>query len=111
MSNDLFLNYKKEREGIEYIKVNGAFITYKFLPEYCYIEDIYCEPHLRNSGLYHELSKQVETIAKEKGYKAMLGSVDVSMKNPEQSLRACFNDGYKILNLQGSVIWLRKELE
>jgi len=33
------------------------------------------------------------------------------MKNPEQSLRACFNDGYKILNLQGSVIWLRKELD
>lgn len=109
--SELFLKYKKEREGIEYINVEGAFITYKLLPDYCYIEDVFCEPNLRKSGLSHELSKQVEKIAKEKGYKAMLGSVDVSMTNPEQSLRACFNDGYKILNLQGSVVWLRKELQ
>jgi len=108
--SDLFLKYKKEREGAESISVDGAFITYKFLQDFCYVEDIYCEPHLRKTGLAHELSKQVEAIAKEKGFKKLLGSVDVSRANPERSLRACFNDGFKILNLQGSVIWLQKEI-
>lgn len=108
--SDLFLKYKKEREGVESISVEGAFITYKLLKDFCYIEDIYCEPNLRKTGISHELSKQVEKIALEKGYTKLLGSVDVAMKNPEQSLRACFNDGFKILNIQGSVIWLQKEI-
>jgi len=108
--SDLFLKYKKEREGIEFIEADGAFITYKFLNDFCYIEDIYCEPQLRKTGLAHDLSKQVEKIASDKGFKKLLGSVDVSRSNPERSLIACFNDGFKILNLQGSVIWLQKEI-
>lgn len=108
--SDLFLKYKKEREGVESISVEGAFITYKWLKDYCYIEDVYCVPELRKTGIAHELSKSVEKLAKENGYKKLLGSVDTTMTNPEQSLIACFNDGFKILNLQGNIIWLNKEI-
>jgi hypothetical protein len=109
--SDLFLKYKKERENVESISVDGAFITYKFLQDYAYIEDVYCVPELRDSGIAHELAAKVEVLARKAGYKKMLGSVDTNATNPEQSLRACFNNGYKILNLQGSVIWLHKELK
>ena len=108
--SDLFLQYKKERENVESIQVDGAFITYKFLQDYCYIEDVYCVPELRTSGIAHELATKVEIIARENGFTKMLGSVDTNASCPEQSLKACFNNGYKILNLQGSVIWLHKVL-
>lgn len=107
---DLFLKYKKERENVESIVVDGAFITYKFMPDFCYIEDVYCIEELRQSGISHELATKVEEIAKKAGYKKMLGSVDIAANNPEIGLRSCFNQGYKILKLQGSVIWLQKEL-
>jgi len=109
--SDLFLQYKLERENVQNIQVDGAFITYKMLKEYCYIEDVYCVPELRDSGIAHELSAKVEVIAKKAGHIKMLGSVDTSAKNPEQGLRACFNDNYKILKIEGSVIWLYKELK
>lgn len=108
--SDLFLQYKKERENVESIQVDGAFITYKWLQEYCYIEDVYCVPELRDSGISHELAEKVAEIARKKGYKKLLGSVDTSTPNPEQSLRACFNNGFKILKLDNKVIWLFKEL-
>lgn len=108
--SDLFLQYKKERENVENIQVDGAFITFKFLKEYCYIEDVYCVAELRDSGIAYELASKVEEVAKKKGYKKMLGSVDTAANNPEAGLKACFSQGYKILNLQGSVIWLHKEI-
>lgn len=109
--SDLFLKYKKERENVESIQVDGAFITYKWLKDYCYIEDVYCVAELRDSGIAHELAEKVEKLAKAKGYRRMLGSVDTAANEPERSLRACFNNGFKILNLQGSVIWLVKEIK
>lgn len=108
--DDLYLKYRKEREGIDYIHVEGAFATYKYVQDFCYLEDIYCIPELRDSGISHELANKVEEEAKSKGYKKMLGSVDINTNMPERSLRACFNHGYKILKLEGSVIWLHKEI-
>jgi hypothetical protein len=108
--DDLFLRYKQERENVYNIQVEGAFITYKFLKDYCYIEDVYCIPELRTSGIAYELASKVEAIALKAGYKKMLGSVDVQGANPEVGLQACFKNGYKILKLEGRVIWLVKEI-
>ena len=110
-NKDLFLRYKQERENIEHIQVDGAFITYKFLQDYCYIEDVYCVPELRTSGIAYELAEKVEKIAKERGYLKMLGSVDTNGANPEIGLQACFKHNYKILKLESHVIWLVKELK
>jgi GNAT superfamily N-acetyltransferase len=107
---DLYLKYRKEREGIEYIAVEGAFIVFKDAGDYCYIEDVYCIPELRQSGISYELAKKVEEMAKKAGYKKMLGSVNITANNPEIGLKACFNNGYKILKLEGSIIWLHKEI-
>lgn len=109
--SDLFLAYKKERENVQNIQVDGAFITYKFLAEYCYIEDVYCVNELRTSGISYELATKVENLAKKAGYKKMLGSVDVRAKNPEYGLKMCLKHGYKILKLEGNIIWLSKEIQ
>ena len=108
--DDIYLKYRKEREGIEYILVEGAFAVFKDAGDYCYLEDIYCIDALRGSKISYELAQKVEDIAKKAGYKKMLGSVDIQAKNPEISLKACFNQGYKILKLDGSIIWLHKEI-
>ena len=108
--NDLFLKYRQEREGIEYILEKNGFATYKFLKDFCYLEDIYVTPDARKKGIAYELSQKVEFIAKKEGYTKMLGSVDISAKNPEISLMACFSDGYKILKLDNNIIWLHKEI-
>lgn len=108
--SDLFLRYKKERENVESIQVDGGFITYKFLPDYCYIEDFYIVPELRRTGLIYDLASQVEEIARKQGYLKMLGSVVIDTNNPEISLIGCLKHGYKILKLEGNIIWLHKEL-
>lgn len=108
--DDLYLKYRKEREGIEYIVVEGAFITFKGFGDYCYIEDLYCIPELRDSGIIKDLVNKVEDIAKKAGYEKLLGSVDINAKNAELNLKSCFNHGYRILKLEGSMIWLHKEI-
>jgi GNAT superfamily N-acetyltransferase len=108
--DDIYLKYRKEREGIEYILVEGAFATFKPLKEHLYLEDLYCIPELRDSGIIHDLVNKVEDIAKKAGYKKILGSVDVSTKNAEANLVSCIKHGYKILKLDNSLIWLEKEI-
>lgn len=110
-NSDLFLRYKQERENIQSIQVDGAFITYKLLPEYCYIEDFYVVPELRGSGLIYELASKVEQIAKEAGYKKMLGSVVIGTNGAEISLIGCLKHDYKLLKLEGNTIWLVKHLK
>lgn len=107
---DLFLQYKKEREDVESIQVEGAFITFKMFPDHVYIEDVYCIPELRGSNIIYELAEKVEKAAKAADYKKMLVSVDIKANNPEIGLKSSFKNGYKIKSLQGSVIWLEKEL-
>lgn len=108
--DDLYLKYRKEREGIEYILVDGAFATFKPLKDHLYFEDIYCIPELRDSGIIKDLTNKVEDIAKKSGYSKLLGSVDISTKNAERNLVSCIKHGYKIIKLDGSVIWLQKEI-
>lgn len=110
MGENIYLQYRRERENVESIEVEGAFIVYKFLPQYCYIVDVYCIAELRESGISYELADKVENVAKQRGYTKMLGSVDTTAINPETGLKACFKQGYKILRLEGSMIWLHKEI-
>jgi hypothetical protein len=110
MSKNIYLQYRQERENLQSIEVEGAFATYKFVNDYCYLEDVYAIPELRGSKISYELATMVEAAAKKAGYKKMLGSVDIAAANPEISLKACFTQGYKILKLEGSVIWLSKEI-
>lgn len=108
---DLFLKYKQERENVQYIQVEGAFITYKMLPEYVYIEDFYCIQELRGSGIVQELATKVEEIAKKAGYKKMLGSIVVGTAGAEKSLVNSLKHGYKLLKLDQTTIWIYKEIE
>lgn len=72
--------------------------------------DVFCVKELRDSGIVYELASKVEALAKNSGYSKMLGSVDTKALSPEAGLQACFNQGYKILKVDGSVIWLQKEI-
>lgn len=109
--DDLFIKYKLERENVHTIQVDGGFIMYKYLPDFCYIEDFYVVPELRGSGLIYKLANQVEDIAKKAGINKMLGSVVLGSEGAERSLAGCLKHGYKLLKLEGNVIWLQKEIQ
>lgn len=110
LSIDLYKEYLKERENAELIYTEFGFITYKFLPEHCYIEDIYIVPEKRKSGLGVELEALVIEIAKALGYKKVLGSVCTDANNWKTSQKVLEKIGYVPLSQEGNVIYFEKEI-
>lgn len=97
--------------GVKHIlEYEYGFATYHLLGPECYIEDIYVIPEQRKSGGASNLAKQVEDIAKAKGCKALLGSVNTKIKDPTTSMKVLLAYGFKFLRADQNGIWFRKEL-
>lgn len=107
----LFAQYIKERENKEIIENDYGFVTYYFLTNGdCYIEDVYIVPEKRRSNLASEYGKQIEIIAKERGSKKIIGSVDQNANNKTESLKFLLSYGFVLAYNSGSTIFLTKEL-
>lgn len=72
-----YAKYVKERLGRSIIESESGFITYSFHDDgqTCYICDIYIVPEARKRGLATEYANMVKNVAKERGARWLLGSV------------------------------------
>lgn len=90
----LYVDYLKEREGIETIESEDGFLTYTMTEEYLYIVDVYTRPSARNEGVLRGLERQAEKIAKEHGLRFLMGSVALNVNGVAASLKVLHNRGY-----------------
>lgn len=106
----LYADYIKEREGLDLVSVEMGFATYKIHEEVVYIQDIYVAPEYRRGHVATELAEKIAGMGKEAGCKYITGSVCLSVGNPTDSMRVLLAYGMEFLNLQGDMMYFKKEL-
>lgn len=102
--------YLLERENEHTIFSQKGFVCYKIEPGLIYITTIYTLPNYRQTGAASELADKVQEIAKQHSISMLIGSVDVSANNPDQSIKALHGYGFQISHQDGSVIYFKKEI-
>lgn len=105
-----YANYRIEREGAIVIEDENGFASAIRLEGYMYIDEIYVIPEKRKSNIASNYADKIAIIAKEEGYKKLLGSVDPKANGSTNSIKALLAYGFELLNINGSLIYLQKEI-
>ena len=109
-------DYIKERLGKLIIESDKGFATYFFIehPKHgsvVYIEDIYVVPEFRRSRAGTELADFVVDVAKGRGIKVLLGSINPLANGSTESMKALIWYGMKLDCIHNDLIYLYKDLE
>jgi len=107
----LYAQYVNEREGKEIVEDNNGFATFKFIQDYCYVEDVYVVPAKRKSGICLGYINAIAEIALRNGYTKLLTSVSPKANGAEASLKSTMACGFKVLSCDKDLIYFVKELE
>ncbi len=106
-----YSSYIKEIDDTETIEDDKGFATYKFVGnEECYIKDIYVKPEYRKENIAAGYADQIAIIAKEKGCKTLVGSVNTNIKDPTSSMKVLLAYGMKFHSISGFMLYFIKEL-
>ena len=104
----LYARYIYEREGKSIVEDEHGFATFLFLPEHCYIEDIYVVPDKRKEGIASKYADEIARLAKQKGYSKLLGSVNTKAARPDVSLKTLLAYGFIPISADKDMIYLEK---
>jgi predicted GNAT superfamily acetyltransferase len=103
-------NYKKEKENaLVYEDENGFFSAVEF-EDWFYCDEVYVVREKRDKGVMKAYEKKFIEEAKERGFKKVLGSVCISTNNCERNLLIYLKSGWKILNIDKTLIYFEKEI-
>ncbi len=106
----LYADYKREREGKHVIESDHGFIVYSKEKDCFYIEDIYVIPSRRRTRAATEMADWVCALAKEAGFKKIMGSVVPSVNGANISLRTLMAYGMRLHSAQNNIIFFQKDL-
>ena len=108
----LYGEYIKERLNKSIIEDEHGFATYfpAFNNEYMYIEDLYVKPIYRKKAKASAYADKVAEIARKKGIRKLLGSVDLNANAATESMKVLLAYGFSLLDIKGSLIYLSKEI-
>lgn len=107
----LLADYHKEHGFKNVIESDDGFLTFYFVGQECYIEDLYVVPSKRKSHVASNMAKQVEDIARNQGCKYVTGSVNTHAKDPTTSMKVLLSYGFSLLRAEPHMIWFVKELK
>ena len=110
MSKSLYAQYIEERGCQHTYETEYGFATYEYQGEVVYIVDIYVIPEMRKQGKALSLALKIAEEAKQKGCRAVLGSVDPRAKNSKESLKAILALGMVPLRCEGELVYFIREL-
>ena len=110
MSKSLYAQYLEERGSYLIHETDYGFATYEYRGDLVYIVDIYVIPEMRKQGKALTLALKIAEEAKDKGCRAVLGSVDPRAKNSTESLKAILALGMSPLRCDGELVYFIREL-
>lgn len=106
-----YADYLRERTDDEIVETQAGFASYRFLnKDQCYIIDIYVVPEMRKNGAASQLASEIITIAKARGCTQLIGTVCVTAKNSDISLKVLQAYGMTLKSAQNEVIILKKDI-
>ena len=106
----LYAEYLKERTNDEILETARGFATYRFVEKSVYIIDIYVVPQFRKTGEASQMADNIAKMAKELGYKKIIGSVVPSNKESTSSLKVLLAYGMRLSSSSQDFIIFEKEL-
>ena len=106
----LYKKYVEERTNKQVLESDHGFAVYSFTEDAVYIEDIFVETDYRNTDLATNMAYEIGRIAREKGFKKMLGSVVPSANNSTISLKVLLANGFKLDSCAVNFILFSKEI-
>ena len=106
----LYGMYIKELGNRDILETEKGFATYSFFEDSVYIEDIFVHPDYRNTNEASDMADEIGKIAKEKGYKKMIGSVVPGHKGSTTSIKVLLAYGFKLDGVNNNFILLKKDL-
>ena len=106
---ELYANYCKEMYGRDIITDEYGFIVYTaFEDDSLYIHSVYVTEEKRGTNYYTYLEDKV--ISKEEPT-SIFCYVDLTTKNPTQSLKAILKAGYEIVDSNKESLMLKREID
>lgn len=105
-----YCDYVKEREGRDILEKDYGFATYVYFDETCYIIDVYIKPEARKKGSAYFICEEISAMARDRGCKYLLTSVDPKTNGTTASLYAILSYNFKLLSMDDKLIFFRKEL-
>lgn len=88
MKSSLYAQYISERIGRGILESEDGFATFEYVSEdTVYIIDLYVVPEKRKNGIAAELADKIVEQAVKDGKKFLLGSVDITAKGAEDSIK------------------------
>lgn len=106
----LYAKYLAEKSNRHILEDSYGFITYEIVGDICYVWDLFIVPEERGKGMGFELASDVLKIAKNKGCVAMMGCVDLTMKQPSKSLTSLLRMGMEVSSCKENFIYLKKDI-
>ena len=103
--------YLTERTDTKIIELKHGFATYQYLNEnQVYLIDIFVLPEFRKGHFATEMAEMIASEAKKKGCKEMIGSVQLTAKNSDASMKVLLAYGMKPYQTIQDGIYFKKEL-
>lgn len=106
----LYASYIKERLNKEIIETDKGFVTYYFINDGCYIEELYVLPEFRRSKEAFKFGDMVTEIAKQKNCNKLYGSVVPSTSGSTDTLMGLLKYGFKLDSTAINFIVVVKEI-
>lgn len=106
----MWLDYIKERSGIESIETGVGFATYSLTTEHIYLIDLYIRREFRNMKEASKLADKIAEIGSKNGRNKMLGSVDIKAINSRESMLAVLHYGMKPIWTEDTMVFFEKEI-
>jgi len=105
----MYDKFQKELYNRETIQTDKGYILFEVYDDKsAYIHQLYVEPEYRKEGYGHTLEMM---IVEKYDVNRLACYVDCSSNNPEQSLLAILNVGYKIYNMDKNTIQFYKDIK
>jgi GNAT superfamily N-acetyltransferase len=111
MTLSLYGQYLKERTSTGIIETEEGFATFEYVNEsIVYIKDLYIIPEKRKEGVATRLADKIVEEAVQAGRTQLLGSVDVTAKGAETSIKVLEAYGMKATKVAEPMIFYVKEI-
>lgn len=104
----LYSQYLSELQNREIIETDYGFITYYYVPDGCYIADIYILPEHRRGRKAFDLADQVAVIAKKSDVHTLIGSVILNVQGATTSLKMLLAYGFELKSTGSNFIIMSK---
>lgn len=109
--NSLYAQYIKERTHQGILETEDGFVTFEYVnEEIVYIIDIYVRPEARKTRHATFLANRVVEEARKAGRTQVMGSVDVSAKGYEESLKVLEAYGMKPYKVAEPMVFFIKDI-